>query len=196
MAIMRVRFKIGGSTGLPGLHTTYWNGTGTSPVAADALDVVDRVHDFWEAISELLSAGLDITCTDPVDVLESTTGELTGSLPPGTVAPVEGDGSSTLPRATMLLLKYLTDDIVGGRRLRGRSFIGPLSVTTNTTGSVTPGSNTTLLTAAGNLQTGTTGSRQVVWHRPTQALPASGVVSEVTSYASSSEFSVLRSRRD
>lgn len=196
MAIMRVRFNIQGTSGLPGLHTTYWKGASSSPVAADALDVVARVRAFWNAVITLLPTGLTVACNQPVDILDETTGILVGQLPAGSPATVTGTGGAQLPRASMMLLRYQTATIISGRRLQGRSFIGPCANTTNTGGTVTPASQTTLITASAQLNTGATSSILQVWHRPTAAAPTSGAVAGVTSYATNTEFAVLRSRRD
>jgi len=196
MSIMRVRFTITGLTGLPGLHTTYWTGASSTPVAADALDVVARVRAFWNTIKNNMAAGTTIAINQNVDVLDQVTGTLTGQLAPGTVTSVVGSGTSSLPSATMMLLKYQTSTIVNGRRLQGRSFIGPLSTLCNTAGDVTPANNALLLTGSNDLTTGPTASSLVVWHRPTDLLPAGGSTAPVVSFATNTEFSVLRSRRD
>jgi len=196
MSIMRVRALIIGPGGLPGVHTTYWNGASSTPISADALDVSGRVQAFWNSFKLQLAAGVSITFNLPVDVLNSATGALENQLAGGSPATVVATGTGELPKATMVLLRYNTGVVLNRRLLRGRSFIGPLAVATNTAGTVLPATNTALLTAAGFLGTGATASVNVVWHRPTELLPASGVVAPVSSYSTNTEFSVLRSRRD
>lgn len=196
MSIMRVRFNITGLTGLPGLHTTYWTGASSSPIAADALDVVARVRAFWDSFKGQMAAGVTIGCNQPVDLVNETTGILVGQLGAGSPANVAATGSGSLPSASMILLRYNTGLIVNGRRLQGRSFIGPVATGTNTGGDVVAGTNTALLTAAALMNTGATSSLLVVWHRPSAANPSGGLTSPVTSYATNTEFSVLRSRRD
>lgn len=196
MSIMRVRFNITGLAGLPGLHTTYWTGASSTPIAADALDVVARVRAFWDSFKVNLAAGVTVSCNQPVDLVDETTGILVGQLGAGSPALVLSTGSGSLPSATMMLLRYNTGLIVAGRRLQGRSFIGPLATATNSGGDVVPTVNTALLTAAALMNTGATASLLVVWHRPTDANPSGGLTSGVTSYAANPEFSVLRSRRD
>jgi hypothetical protein len=196
MSIMRVQFQITGLGGLPGVHTTYWNGASSNPIAADALDVAARVRAFWDSFKANMANGVVIGCNQPVTILNSATGDLVSLLSAGAPANVTGTGTGELPKATQLLLRYNTQLVVNGRLLKGRSFIGPLSTTANSLGSVVAGTNTALLTAAALLVTGATASQQVVWHRPTDAAPTGGVVSVVTSYATNPEFSVLRSRRD
>jgi hypothetical protein len=143
-----------------------------------------------------MANGVVITPVASVDVLNSATGVLEATLPAGSPATVTGSGTGSLPSATMALLKYNTNAVLNGRFLKGRSFIGPLSTLVNSNGNPTAALSASLVTAAGFLGTGGTASALVVWHRPTDLLPASGIVSPVTSYGTATEFAVLRSRRD
>lgn len=196
MSIMRIRFQIAGPGGLPGVHTTYWNGASSTPTTADATDCAGRVRAFWDSFKVNVSGTVTVSCNQPADVLNPATGALENQLSVGAPANVVCTGSGELPKATMMLLRYNTGVVLNRRLIRGRSFIGPLGTGNNTNGTVVPASQTALLTAAAFLNTGATASKLVVWHRPTELLPASGVVAEVISYATNTEFSVLRSRRD
>jgi hypothetical protein len=97
--------------------------------------------------------------------------------------------------ATMILLRYSTSVIVNGRRLQGRSYLGPVGTNTNASGNVASTANAAALTAAALLNTGATASKLVVWKRPTPAFPAAGQTADVTGYGTNTEFAVLRSRR-
>lgn len=196
MSIMRVRFMITGSQGLPGLHTTYWTGASSTPVQADSADVAGRVRAFWDSFKSNLASGTVISAIAGVDLLNSATGELEGGLTTGTITSVSATGTGELPASTMLLLKYTTGAIINGRRLQGRSFIGPLATTANTLGIPTAAVNTAVTTAAAFLNSGATASALVVWHRPTEEVPAGGITQPVTAYATNNTFAVLRSRRD
>jgi len=196
MAIMRVRFTLTNLEGLPGLHTTYWTGASSTPVQADATDVSTRVRAFWNSLAGTMANAVVIAPVAGIDVLDEVTGLLVGGLTSASLASVTGSGTGSLPSATMLLLKYSTSVIVGGRRLQGRSFIGPVSTTVNTGGNPTAGSATALATAAALLTSGATASALVVWHRPSGEPPAGGSTAPVTAFATANEFAVLRSRRD
>lgn len=196
MSIMRVRAKISGLEGLPGLHTTYWNGTTATPDAADADDCVDRVRAFWDSFKGNLASGVIIEVQTPVDILTVATGELVGAETASTTS-VTSTGTGALPSQVQMLLQLLTSDIVAGRKLQGRSFIGPLEAAANSGGLVASGYNTSLTTAADFLVSGgATASALVVWHRPSLALPNGGSVGVVTGFGTKTGFSSLRSRRD
>lgn len=194
MSIMRVRFQISGLEGLPGLHTTYWTGASSTPIQADATDVSARVRAFWNSLASTMASGTLINPVQGVDVLNETSGQLVSGLTSGTLATVSGTGTGSLPSATMLLLKLQTSVVIGGRRLQGRSFIGPVGTPANSGGNPTGAANTALLTAAAFFNTGATASAYVVWKRPTNGV--NGQTSPITSYGTSTEFAVLKSRRD
>lgn len=196
MSIMRIRFTLGGLEGMPGLHTSYWNGASSTPVQADATDAAARVRAFWNSLASTLAVGLTINPLPGVDILDQTDGTLVGGLGPGTLSTVTGSGTGSLPSASMLLLKLATANIVNGRRVQGRWFIGPVSTLTNTGGNPTAASATALVTAGGLLMSGATSSQLVVWHRPSDLAPSGGSAHVVTGFGTATEFATLRSRRD
>lgn len=196
MVMMRIRTELSGAEGLPGLSTVYANGASSNPVAADALDMVGRVRTFWLALVALMPLGVVMQVSGRVDLIDPTDGELVGGLNPATPAQVSATGSSSLPTATMALLVGNTGVIVRGRRLQGRTFVGPLSATVNNGGSLGPSQATTITNAATAMLTGSTASVPVVWSRQVQTPPAAGSASPVTGYTTRREFAVLRSRRD
>ena len=196
MSIMRVRFQISGLEGLPGLHTTYWTGASSTPIQADATDVSARVRAFWNSLASTIASGTLVNPVLGVDLIDESDGSLVGGLSSGTLTTVSGTGTGSLPSATMLLLKLQTGVVVNGRRLQGRSFIGPLGTPSNSGGNPTGAANTALLTAAAFFDTGATASKLVVWHRPTDPGAINGSTSPVVSYGTKTEFAVLRSRRD
>lgn len=194
--IMRVRFVITGVAGLPGVQTTYWNGASSVPVTADSTDVVGRVQAFWNSFKGFLASGTTVVGPQAVDIINPLDGSLTGQLSPGAVSSIGGTGTSSMASATMMLLKYNTAVIVNGRKLQGRNFIGPVGTNTNNVGDVASAANAGLLTAAAFLNSGATASVLCVWHRPKGTPPAGGLASPVTGYGTSTEYAVLRSRRD
>lgn len=196
MSFMRVRTVITGAQGLPGLSTFYFNGTTASPSGADAADVVARVRAFWEAIKAYYPAGTSTQVSGAVDLLDPADGALTGSLAVTAPAVSNGSGSTPLPPATAMLLRHETGVIVAGRRLRGRSFISPLATAASLSGVVAPTVVSATNIAAAAMLTGATSSVPVVWHRPVAPGPSGGSVTATVSFATQTQFAVLRSRRD
>lgn len=196
MTIMRIRTVLTGTVGLPGLNTFYANGASSTPITADATDMVARVRAFWNAIVATLPTAMTAVVSPQVDLIDPATGALTGGLVGATPLTVTGTGGTALPLASMALLVASTGTIVNGRRLQGRSFIGPLAATVNNLGSLGPAQGAVISSAATNMLTGTTSSVPVVWHRPKLPGPAGGSVAPVTGFVTRTPFAVLRSRRD
>jgi hypothetical protein len=175
--------------------TTYWRGTSSIPSNADCADVCGRVRAFWNSFAAQMASGVLIVPPQAVDTLNEATGELDGSKEPGSLASVSASGTSSMASASMVLLRLTTQTIINGRRLQGRSFLGPVGTNTNTAGNVSSTCNAAVLTAAALLNTGATASKLVVWHRPTEPTPTDGQVGDVTGFGTSPEYAVLRSRR-
>ena len=196
MAIMRVRAQITGSQGLPGLSTIYARGTAATPSSADCSDMVARVRAFWNALVGLQPAGCIILVSGDVDVLDETNGALVTGFSVAAPATVLGTGSEALPLATSVLLTHQTGTILNGRRLRGRTFISPVSDSVNVDGLTASAARATIIAAATAMITGATASFPVVWHRPKLPGPLGGSIAPTTSFSVGSNFAVLTSRRD
>lgn len=195
--IMEVHTILTYGTGAPGLTTFRFLPGTAGGVPADAVDVVDRVRDCFTAQVANFSTGYVFTVQGEVDVIEATTGVLTGFLDGGADLVVTGTSAvEPLPIAAMMLLQHQTGDIHNGRRVRGRSYLGPVTEIANNAGVPTATAKSLMLTGALALLTGATGSVPVVWSRPNSPVGDPGFHSQVLSYSAAGYFAVLRSRRD
>lgn len=196
MVMMRVRTIITVGTGLPGLNTFYFNGSNPTPVTADATDVCARVRAFWNAIISLCPTGQLASVQPNVDLIDSVDGQLAGGLTATTPALVTGTGGTVAPTATQMLLSLETGVIVNGRRLRGRSFIGPCAIgVVSSSGALGAAQQITLTNAANTMISGSTTSFPVVWHRKKDDTHL-GTNAAVTAFLAKQTLAVLRSRRD
>jgi len=151
------------------------------------------VRSFFNSIAGLLPSGLTVQVAGSGDRLLDTTGAIVNSWTNATPAVVLGTAGGTNTGASGAVVHWLTNGVVNGRRVRGRSFICPLSSGAfEGNGSLLAATMTTIGTAANGLITAAVGS-YVVWHRPT--LFASGSSHEVTSQRVPDLAAVLRSRR-
>jgi hypothetical protein len=194
--IMRIRTVIQGIQGLPGLSTVYAKGAAATPVNADGTDMLARVRAFWLPLAGSMPTGVTVSVNGQVDIINEADGSLAGSLSLASPAAVNGSGGSALPIAAAIVLQEQTGVIIAGRRLRGRSFISPVSTGTSTNGFVANATGATIIAAALTTLTGATTSAPVVWHRPNPKGAANGSVSVITAFAVGPNFGVLRSRRD
>jgi hypothetical protein len=194
----RVRVATTGWPGAPGLNTFYFASSGDAdvPDSDDATEVAVRVRsalnsDFKQNFPTTWIA----TVSPTVDVLSAVTGALIASYSVAPGATVAGTTSATFgPEASMLALNQLTDAVVNGKRVRGRSYFGPIApvADANGTPTATQKNNIELFgTTAANMGGGEWA--WVCWHRPVDA--ANGSAHPITSWILRDRFAVLRSRR-
>lgn len=193
-AMLRVRTVLAGWAGGPGLSTVYFNPS-AAPEPGAAVDCVGRVRAFWNSISALFPTSFNAQVQPNVDELDETNGALTASYVGGTPAIVNGaNGAVYNAYATMVLLRENTGVIRVGRRVVGRSFIGPVAGSVDSGGNPLASNVTTLLAAATVTLTGSTAAVPVVWSRP--KLARVGEMNAVVNFTAAPYFAVLRSRRD
>ena len=193
--ILRVRSVISGWTGGPGLNTFYFKGVGTSPNQAECNDVVARVRSFWNSAAVYMPTAVTINVDPTADVITAETGGLENSLSAATPpTPVTGTGATEFYAPSVAaLLRLNTSVIIAGRKLKGRSFISPLTEGAVASGTVATATITGLIGAATALTAvAPTLSALVIWRRPVNG--AGGAQAVVTSITVPSKVATLRSR--
>ena len=182
--ISRVRSAWTGFRGAPGVTTMYFLDTAT---------VVESLHAFWTSMAGDLPGDVVIQVEDSGDILDSETGELTGTWVSDPVDPVNGVGGSGYSAPSGLVIDWLTSTIADGKRLRGRTFVVP----TDAGGTSSDGTPKDTVVTAFETYGATLIEEQstsfVVWHRGTGT---NGSVGLITSAHVPDMFAVLRSRRD
>ena len=179
----RIRTIWTGPVGTPYLSTHYFNeGAGTAQQAADA------VAAFWGAVDNFVNSACVWRVDNAVYTVNSGSGLATGI---STVVGGTGTGSGAgdmLPLASQGVVQWRTGTFVGGREIRGRTFIPGISETYSVnapTSTVIAGVNT----AAANLIADANSILDIyskVGH--TETAVAAGTMWN--------QFAVLRSRRD
>lgn len=167
--MIRVRTVLNGWPGAPGLHTAYFLEDGTAP-ATVAEEAFARVHAFWEDMESLFPPAFTATQDQVVDEIDSTTGDLINSHAVTTANVSTGSNGTPFFQAaqTMAFIRYKTGVVVGTRRLRGGSYIGPMAQgATNAQGQIASAVQAELAAAATAMwQDLPSGGFQAVWHRP------------------------------
>lgn len=194
--VQRIRASVtypGG--GSPGVITLYTK----SPVPEDGTSAqlcCDRLRDALTAGHDLFVNSTVFTSDTFVDTLNPVTGAITGSdgVTGWTVAGNQSNGY--LPQASMVVATWHTAGIVSSRRVRGRTFLGPLDNSCLQNDGTLASSTLTHAAAlvAAWLDAGTTDVFTCVWHRP--KLGAGGSDHQITAGTVRDKFGVLRSRRD
>lgn len=148
---------------------------------------------FWAnvdgGLENSVSWDIDTTGRD----VDSATGTLLGLWTDTT--PVGGTGGvagEVVPDASMVLIRWLTGIIIGGRFVNGRTFIPGLATANMVNGNLSTGI-AALYTGYGNTLAAA-GVGFSVWHRPVGG--AGGFSAPVDSALCNTEMAVLRRRRN
>lgn len=198
--ILRVTTRWDGFLGAPGFTNLFFRDfdTDTNPDAAQVSSAINKVAGFFGSIAPLLPAAARLQVQRNVDVLESTTGTLVNSIGfTGTLNAIAGTATGAIAGPAGAVVNWATGNVRNGRRIRGRTFLVPLAVTSyETDGTLTATAINTIQDAATTL-VGRTGNPDFgVWARPTQPLMNDGIWVAASGATVPDTVAVLRSRRD
>jgi hypothetical protein len=194
--VHRVRTEMSSPQGGPYVSTMFFDSA-----ALTAQDAADAVGAFWQAVDNLMSTGVAWAVNPEVSLLNAANGALIGVNGVTALAGVGVDASPPLPQANQMLIRWLTGTVVGGRVLRGRTFIPGMTEAAVTGGNV-DGAWLEAADTAAEALVAVADAQLVIWHRPTftDADPPvnnnDGTTAVVTSTNTWAEFAILRSRRD
>lgn len=183
-------------TGMTGLGTSVFHGRtdGVATTGQAAQSLADRVRQFFFDVRGVIAPGITWTFRNEVLELDTSTGVL---LDAHTVTPpvsLTSTGSAAnYSRAVGARVDWNTSAVVNGRRLKGRTYLVPVSGgNLDTTGTLASACIATVTTAATNYcNTGVfTEARPGVWSK------THGIFADALSGSVDDRTSVLRSRRD
>lgn len=183
--LWQVKTQITGGSGAAQLSTMFFD----QPAGATAQDAANAVRAFWDGVKtkvsnlysfqvELAVEDIDIATGKPVGLTAVTAAVVTGTIATG-----------VNPWQTQGLIQWRSGVFLGGRELRGRTFIPGTLIADEGTGVPTASYITTLNTAASTLASDPNSSL-AIYSRKKRAI---GVV---TSGQAWNKWAVLRSRRD
>lgn len=160
-----------------------------------ATDSKGKLLTFWSTVAQYLPPSVHLTIPGEGDTFDDATGALTGTWSEA-VAPsvITGGGQATYAGPVGAVVDWKTAGINRGHKVRGRTFIVPMSTNCfQADGTLIDSVRATLLTAGQALLTDF-GSTIGVWSRP--RLKTGGLWLPMTSVAVPDLAAVLRSRRD
>lgn len=148
----------------------------------------------FDAAKSLFSSNLTITVPSGGDVIDETNGELIDVWnEPGGGGTIVGTSATNQAAGVGACITWLTNGIVNGRRVRGRTFMVPLySNLYEADGTLSSGAVTLLQAFGASFLTGGLG----VWHRPTTTGSTDGSFHDVINYRLGDRVAFLSSRRD
>lgn len=183
--IHRVRAVWTGFPGAPGVSTFY---------CLDGPALRPLLHGFFEAVNAYIPNSVAIDVEMSGETLNPLSGELVGAWTGTGAQHTVGDSSDSYAAPAGALVHWLTDTVIRGHRLRGRTFLVPWAsgafdqggtIATVPLAAVREGAEAFVTAAADNL---------VVWSRPQGG--NAGAYTVVTSSSVPDKAVVLRSRRD
>jgi len=156
MAIRKMPVVWGTGIGGSGVSVFY------SPFGVDA---TVELATFFNAIKTVFPNAVTWDIPGTGDVIDDTTGLITGAWTAGTAASVSGTGGTgAYVAGTGAFVRWQTGGIVNGRRVRGRTFLCPLITTAfDSNGTLSNPNVTTFQTAATTLAAS---GKLLIWHRP------------------------------
>lgn len=184
-AISKVQAVWTGFLGAPGVSTFYLNTTDvdTAPFTA-----------FFDAMEAIFPPDVHIRLESSGATVSMETGDLLGGWTDEVLTESVGSGADIFSAASGAGVQWLTDDFVDSRRVRGRTFLVPISSSLyDGDGNVSETARDIIDDAASAL-VGTVGAELVVWHRPKPGV--NGSVHSIVSGRALTRPVILRSRRD
>lgn len=176
-------------TGAPvtggGVSTFYVNQAATGFVA--------DIRAFFEAIKNTIATGITITVEPSGDLIDVATGALSGSWSDTGAAAVVASAAGPVVGGTGVRVRWATNGIRAGRRVRGSTFIAPMGASVfDSDGTPSAALITQFETAADALRTAL-GADFQIYSRPSPSLV--GQASTVIGSDVPNAASWLRSRR-
>lgn len=148
---------------------------------------------FWDNVSGNLPQGVTVTVPNTGDTIEVETGLLQSVWSGGTVVTKEGPQQGPYAAGVGVCINWLTAGIVNGHRVRGRTFLVPMSATRyDNDGTVLDGALTQLRTWCDQLIANAEGNF-VIYSRPVPG--RDGSAHPVVSARIADRVSSLRTRR-
>lgn len=193
MAITRITAVWTGFQGGPGYTNFFFNAFGGG-------DVVDleaaRVFTFFARLQSILPSDVNVEVMQEAAILDEATGALIdyaqASDSPGDI---NGQAAGAYSAPSGAAITWNTAAIARGRRLRGRTFVVPLSNGAyEADGTLASAAIGDLNNAAEGLIGDGAGPEAVIWSRPRDG--AGGTIGAITGYRVADQAAVLRSRRD
>jgi hypothetical protein len=193
--MLRVTALWTGFPGAPGFTNLYFGGSGDTGI--DAFDAANRVRSFFSGMTLCFPVSVNIQVQAQVAVVDAASGAQTGEITANPApANVVGAGTGPFAAPAGACVTWRSPDFVGGRRVRGRTFLVPLAAAAyESDGTLLPARIAEIRSAATTLAFGGTQPPFGVWHRPAKGTQAGGSFHAAPSATVSDRVAMLQSRQ-
>lgn len=197
MNITRITARWNGFPGAPGYSNFYFaSGALDGGLLGEEAELfAGRVADAFDVMSNQLPSTVSIEIEPEATVLDSDTGVASDFVNLDVPDPVSGATEHRFAGPVGAVVTWRTDDLRNGRRIRGRTFLVPLtSAAFDSDGTLTSAARGRVDEFATTLRGGVGDGDLGVWSRPVNG--SGGVFASVTGHTVPDMAAVLRSRRD
>jgi len=191
--VLEYRVQWEGPPGTPGTTVLHGRPADLAIDSVAAEELATRAHDFFDAIKLLIPTSYVLTFPGEAVKLNTTTGDLEDVYVFDAPSDVDCGGTGGYLAASGARIEWRTDAIVSGRRLRGRTFIVPITGASSTEAGQLDLGTILLLQGAADEYFATnviSDCNPCVWSK------THGILADVTSASVPTRGSVMRSRRD
>jgi hypothetical protein len=157
------------------------------------VDVTTELGTFFNAIKTLFPNAVTWDIPGSGDVVDDATGQITGAWTAGTAATIGATGGTgAYVAGTGAYVRWQTNGIENGRRVRGRTFLAPLlGASFENNGTLVNANVTTIQTAVTTLAAS---GKLLIWHRPSPG-GSNGASHAVVAGTVPDKVTSLRTRR-
>lgn len=199
-SLLRVKLRWSGYQGGPGYSIFHFRDfSGVAGSAAQVAGAVSKVDAFISGVRFAVPQVVSMQTMSDVEELEDTTGELTNVYTGSPAAAQLGNatGTATFASAVGAVVNWRTAGVRNGRRVRGKTFLVPLSSAAfETNGTLSTAALSGLNTAAAAMVNPVGDGDLGVYARPSGPGATDGIWHVATSHNIPDMGAVLRSRRD
>lgn len=171
---------------------------GFEPAQADANVAFTKMTTFKTAVRNLIPGTISLRVMSDIEVIDTPSGNLLNVFSGGTDTVQSGALPSSEKWAAPVgaVITWGTNAVKNSRRVKGRTFLVPISSSVfDTDGTLNPTNSTTIDNAANALRTATSDVQLVVYSRPSAPGATDGSAPEVTSHRIPDTAAILTSRR-
>lgn len=185
--ISRIQAVWSGKAGLPGVSTFY---------ALDAATALTALAGFYAESGGRIPNGITVSFAGTGDIINESNGEAVSTWTATPPAPLAGSASGMYAAPVGMAVTWVTGVFIGGRRVRGRTFMVPLASSVFEDNGTPTFAHHTAMAAAAQAAIDAVPGNLLVYHRETAPDANDGAGVAIVAALVSDKAAVLRSRRD